>query len=226
MAASWRGRLYVVGGYGEGTGRLRSAFVLDGDEWKRLPDLPYVLAAGGAAVVGNTLYVVGGVAGPQDRSVLVRRALALDLARAGARWRFVPGPTGREHLGVAATGGRIYAVGGRSAGLDTNTRLAETWRPGERRWTRLPPVPDARGGTGLGAGGGKLVSAGGEKPTGTIPTVYSYDIAQRRWTKLPDLPTPRHGLGVSILDGRAYVIAGGRVPGFAVSDVVEIIELE
>jgi non-specific serine/threonine protein kinase len=192
--------------------------------WKPLPQLPYGLAAGGAAVVGSTLYLVGGVAGRPDQAIHPAKALALELARP-TRWRFAPGPTPREHLGVVATGGRIYAAGGRTAGLDTNEALLETWAPGEPRWRRLPPVPEPRGGTGLAASGSILVSVGGEAPDGTIAPVYAYDVARRRWTRLPDLPTPRHGLAVVATGGKLYAIGGGRQPGYAASDVVEVLTL-
>jgi non-specific serine/threonine protein kinase len=219
FAAGSRGRLYVVGGYGD-AGRLRTAWVLDAGGWQPLPPLPYGLAAGGAAVIDGKLYLVGGVAGAADRSVLVRRALALDLARPD-RWRFAPGPTSREHLAVVAARGRLYAIGGRTAGFGTNTRLVETWRPGERGWRRVAPLPEARGGTGAAVVHGQIVSVGGEAPPGTIASVYAYDLARARWRRLPDLPTPRHGLAVAALGGRIYAVAGGRTPGLAVSDVNE-----
>jgi non-specific serine/threonine protein kinase len=219
FAAGWRGRLYVAGGYGD-TGRLRNAWVLASGAWRPLPPLPYGLAAGGAAVIAGKLYLVGGVAGPADRAVLVRRALTLDLARPD-RWRFAPGPTSREHLAVVAAGGRLYAIGGRMAGFDTNARLFQTWRPGERGWRRLAPLPEARGGTGAAVAHGQIVSVGGEGLAGTIASVYAYDLARARWNRLPDLPTPRHGLAVAALGGRIYAIAGGRTPGLAVSDVNE-----
>ena len=122
---------------------------------------------------------------------------------------------------MVAAGGRLYAIGGRTAGFDTNTRLVETWSPGERGWRRLAPLPEARGGTGAAVVNRQIVSVGGEAVTGTIASVYAYDLARARWRRLPDLPTPRHGLGVAALDGRIYVLAGGRTPGLAVSDVNE-----
>lgn len=221
LAAARRGALYVAGGYDAG-GRSRQAWTLAAGRWRALPDLPYPLAAGGAAIVDGRLYLVGGVAGAPDRSVLVRRALVLDLARP-TRWRFAPGPTSREHLAVTVARGRVYAVGGRSAGLDTNTRLVQSWRPGERRWRTHAPLPTARGGTGAATVGGTIVSVGGEQPSGTIATVYAYDVSRDVWRRRPNLPTPRHGLGVASAQGRVYVAAGGRVPGLAVSDVVESI---
>jgi N-acetylneuraminic acid mutarotase len=218
LAASWLGRLYVAGGYGAGGARLRTAWVFDGGKWRPLPPLPYGLAAGGAAVVAGRLYLVGGVAGAPDRSVLVRRALSLDLARP-SRWSFVPGPTNREHLAVAVAHGRVYAIGGRTAGFTTNTRLVESWAPGEARWRSEPPLPEARGGTGAAVVGDEIVSVGGEAPSGTIAGVYALEVKTRRWRRLPDLPTPRHGLAVAASGDRVYAIGGGRTPGLAVSGV-------
>jgi N-acetylneuraminic acid mutarotase len=175
-------------------------------------------------VAGN-LYLVGGVAGPANRSVLVRRALVLELAHP-LRWRFAPGPTGREHLAVTTAEGRIYAIGGRSAGYDTNSRLVQSWRPGTPKWQTKAALPEARGGTGAAAIGGTILSVGGEAPSGTIGSVFAYDVSDDAWRRLADLPTPRHGLGVAAFGGRVFAIGGGRTPGLAVSDVAESLALD
>jgi N-acetylneuraminic acid mutarotase len=219
LAAGGEGRLYVAGGYGP-SGRVRDAWVLGQGRWRSLPPLPYGLAAGGAAFLGKKLYLVGGVAGASNRSVLVARVLVLDAAHPD-RWRFAPAPKVREHLAVTVAAGRIYAVGGRTAGYDTNLALVESWRPGERAWRKEAPVPEPRGGTGAATVGGMIVSVGGEAPAGTIATVYAYDVSRHEWRRLPNLPTPRHGLGVAGAAGRVYVIGGGRTPGLAVSSVNE-----
>jgi non-specific serine/threonine protein kinase len=219
MAATWRGRAVVVGGYVARGAPSDRAFVLEGERWRELRSLPAGRAAGGAAVIGNTLYVVGGV-GPAG---LARAAFALDLRR--GRWRQIPAPTPREHLAVTSTGGRVYALAGRTAGLNTNLRTFESWKPGTRRWMRLAPVPTSRGGTGATAVGRTIVSIGGEEPGGTIERVYAYDTRTRRWRRLPDLPTPRHGLGVTTLGRTVYAIAGGPQPGLTTSGAVEFIRL-
>jgi N-acetylneuraminic acid mutarotase len=219
MAASDRGRLYVVGGYGIARERRTAAYVLERGSWRRLRPMPEGRAAAGAAVVGSRLYVVGGV-GP---SGLARRALAYDLRL--DRWSSLPGPTPREHLAVTASGGRIYALAGRRAGIDTNLTALESYAPGARAWAPLPPIPDPRGGTAAAAIAGRIVSVGGEEPQGTIAEVFAYEIAARRWRRLADLPTPRHGLGVVAAGGRVYAIAGGRDPGLAVSGVNEFLPL-
>ena len=157
-----------------------------------------------------------------------RRALARDafvLSLESGRWMRIPGPAPREHLAAAAWGGRVYAIGGRAAGIDTNTTRFEVYDATARRWRRLAPLPGARGGTGAAALAGHIVSVGGEEPAGTIRTVYSYDIRRHRWSRLPDLPTPRHGLGVVAAGGRIWTLAGGPVPGLTVSGAVESLRL-
>ena len=215
-AASANGRVYVAGGYGGDRSPLKTVFVLERGAWRALAELPDARGAAAAAVAGGKLYVVGGIDG---RGGLARVAFALDL-RSG-RWSRIPGPSPREHLAATASGTRVYALGGRSAGIDTNTTRFEAYNPVTRRWTRLAPIPQARGGTGAALVNGNVVSVGGEQPQGTIESVYAYRLSTARWRRLPDLPTPRHGLGVVSHGGRVYVVAGGPVPGLTVSGAVE-----
>ena len=208
MAAAGGGRLYVFGGYGAG-GAGRDAYVLDGSRWRRLPAMPFARAAGGAAWVDNVVYVVGGI-GPRG---VARSMLAYDIR--AKRWRTLRGPEPREHLGVTAMHGWIYAVGGRVAGVPFST--VERWSPRVRRWQRLAPLPEPRGGTAAGVANGYVVSAGAESSAGTSAAVYAYTPRTKRWRPLPDLPTPRHGLAVIGVDATIHVIGGGPQPGLSVS---------
>jgi non-specific serine/threonine protein kinase len=222
MAVGSEGRLYVLGGYGHDGRPRRAAYVFTEGRWQALPRLPFPRAAAGAGVVRGRIVVAGGVVqtnGPR----LARKALSFDLGK--RRWSVVPGPTPREHLGVTSFGGTVYAVAGRTSGLDTNLSFFESWRLGDRRWRRLPPVPDPRGGTGAAALNGRIVSVGGEEPGGTIREVYAYSITSARWQRLDDLPTPRHGLGVAAFGGRVYVIGGGPEPGLTVSGANETLRI-
>jgi non-specific serine/threonine protein kinase len=221
--AAWRGRMVLAGGYGANRQPLRDAFILENKRWRRLPAMPESRAAAAAAVVGDTLYVVGGVAETPLGRDLARRAFALDLRT--RRWRTIAGPSPREHLAAAATTGRVYALAGRLAGLDTNRGDLEVYDAAARRWRRLPSIPDPRGGTGAAGLNGRLVSVGGEAPTGTQRLVFAYDPKTRRWRRLPSLPTPRHGLGVVALNGRVYTLAGGPQPGLFVSDANESLKV-
>ena len=139
----------------------RPSFFFSG-RWHGLRRLPAPRAAAGAAVVGQRLYVVGGVVAPGR---LAPRMLVLDL-RTG-RWSFAPGPSPREHLAVTAAGGMVYALAGRSGGMNFTT--FEAYSPARRNWRPLPPVPYPRGGTGAAVVGRRIISVGGEESAGTIP---------------------------------------------------------
>ena len=219
MAVGAGGRLYVLGGYRAFGQPLRNAWVLQGGSWRALARMPFPRAAAGAAVVDAKIVVAGGV----GASGLARKAVAFDVRT--RRWAVLPGPTPREHLGVTSLAGTVYAVAGRTSGLNTNLTLFEAYRPGDRRWRRFPPVPDPRGGTAAAALAGIVVSVGGEEPGGTIAEVYAYSVAARRWQRLDDLPTPRHGLGVAALGGRVFVIGGGTEPGLSVSSANEALRV-
>lgn len=221
MAAGYRGRVYVAGGYGPGRSSLTTLFAFTGDGWTRLAPMPEQRAAGGAAIVNGKLYVVGGttsstIGGP---STLAKTMLVYDIA--ADRWSTRRGPTPREHLGVTSLGGKIYAVAGRTAGFDTNMRVMEVFNPRTGRWSKLPRVPGRRGGTGAAGTGRWIVSVGGEATSGTIRTVFRYDVKRRRWSRLPNLPTARHGLGVAAVGRKVYVIGGGTSPGLSVSQANE-----
>ena len=220
MAVGVGGRAYVLGGYSESGAVLRSVFVLDQGRWRSLPRMPFPRAAAGAGVSGRRIVVAGGIG---EGRRLARNALVLDLRT--RRWSVAPGPMPREHLGVTSLAGVVYAVGGRTAGLDTNLLHFESFRPGDRAWMRLQPVPDARGGTGAAGVAGQIVSVGGEEPGGTISEVLVYRVAERRWVRTDDLSTPRHGVGVAAFAGRVFVIGGGPQPGLTVSSANEALRL-
>jgi non-specific serine/threonine protein kinase len=220
MAASYRGRLYVVGGYSGAGQTLRATFMLTGRRWRRLAPLPAARAAAGAAVVDGRLFIIGGVRRP---GTLARVAYALDLRR--HRWATLPGPTPREHLAAAALGDKVYAIAGRLGGIDTNLTVVESFTPGARTWSAAPPVPEPRGGTGATRAGGRLISIGGEAPGGTTDSAFAYDPMAKQWDRLPDLPTPRHGLAVVGIGSRVYVIGGGPRPGLFVSGANESLDL-
>jgi N-acetylneuraminic acid mutarotase len=219
MAAGAAGRLYVVGGYGRGRA-LATGFVLRGGRWTPLPPMPAPRAAAGAAILGGKLYVVGGVEAPGR---LARDAFTFDLR--AARWSVIRGPRPREHLAAAALGDRVYAVAGRTGGLDSNLDVVEAFDPRSGRWRAVPPVPGTRGGTAAAASAGRLVSAGGEEPGGTISAVYAYSPSTRRWRQLPRMRTSRHGLGLVGWRGRVYALAGGPQPGLTVSGANEVLTL-
>lgn len=219
-AASAGGRLYVAGGYGNPPNFFRrDAFVLDGARWRRLPRMPGARGAAGSAIVGGKWYILGG----RTTGGLARQALVFDLST--RVWSTMPGPTPREHLAVTAANGKLYVLGGRLGGADSNLDVFEVGDPSTGTWKRLPPVPEARGGTGLAAAGSVLVSVGGETLDRTIGAVYGYDLGSNEWKRLPDLTSARHGLAVAAVGRRVYAIAGSPVPGCGTAATNEYLDV-
>ena len=220
-AASWRGRVFVVGATAKTASPCATAFVYDGSTWRRLPRPPEARgAAAAAATAAGRLYVVGG----RDEAGSRRRPWSWTCAR--FRWRTLRSvPTQREHLAATAHAGLVYVVGGRRAGYDTNLTAFEVLDPRTGRWRALPRLPSATGRhRRRGArGADRLCRRRGA--CGTIASVWAYDVRTRRWSRLPDLPTPRHGLGVVTHGGKVWAIAGGQQPGLTVSGTVESIGL-
>ena len=55
-------------------------------------------------------------------------------------------PTAREHLTSATTNGKLYVIGGRTAGMSTNVDANEVYDPANNKWTILQPMLSKRGG--------------------------------------------------------------------------------
>lgn len=216
MAAAVGGRVFLFGGNAAG-GASSAAFELVGERWVRLPDMPEPRSAGGAAVLDGKVVVAGGV----SREGLATISLLFDPGE--KTWSPLPGlAVPREHLGVTAAGGRVFAVGGRRP---NNVGDVEWYRFGADAWTRSSDLPTPRGGMAA-AGDRRMVFAvGGEDPSKTFNEVEMLSIEGDRWSTLPPISAPRHGLGVVVAGGRLWVLCGGRTPGLSVSGITESIAL-
>ena len=136
-------------------------------------------------------------------------------------------PVAREHLAATSDGaGRTFVLGGRVGGLDRNLAVVDLVAgSGEAPSGRSASFRRKRGGVAafwwpsLGA-----CLAGGESPGGTNPQVECM-AADGTVTRLPDLGVARHGIGAAVVDGRAFVVLGGRQPGLVTSDVTEALRL-
>ncbi len=127
-AAYLQGRAYLIGGF-DGRQALREVDVLDLDagedaEWQRGPDLIEARAGLGAAVIGDTLYVVGG--GWSEPTAFCERLVAGD-----GRWQQweMPVAGAWRNMGVVADDTTIYAMGGwKDAILATVFRYQAVYR--------------------------------------------------------------------------------------------------
>jgi hypothetical protein len=221
MAVAYRGEPWVIGGWvPDGDSRTTSGRVLrlhDG-RWQDAAPLVHPRAAGGAAVVGDRIVVLGGI----DQE-LVRPTEVFD----GSRWRAAASiPVPGDHIAAVSAGGYVYAVGGRDRGPDQNSGALQRFDPGTGRWARLPDMPSRLAGAGVASAGGRIHVVGGEDVTSASPVVQVYDIASRAWSTGPELPAGRHGLAAAVVGSRLYAIAGASAGGHESStDTVEVLSL-
>lgn len=220
--------LYVVGGLGDLL-EYRSVaadsmwrYDFDSKTWEELPPMPTARGAHGAAIVGDTLYAIGGRDGPDSYDTVE----AYDIERGVWSSRApLPGP-GRDHLGVAAMGGYVYAVGGRR---DDAVEFDDFYRydPRTDTWTELPPLPVATSGANLDRVGNELVVSGGEGSENQWVTgrTYAFDPARGSWRRLPSSPRPKHGQASAGYRDRLYVLGGSRCGGSTPVDTIESLQV-
>jgi len=142
-------RVVVAGGFDTGereglhvTTRVDAFDIADG-MWVGLPDAPVAWTNSNLAVIGATLYLVGGLAGPEGMSEARGDAYLLDPSDQGWKPIAAMAPAdARGAAGVASSPGRIYLLGGVSSTQVLDTCLeyditADAWAP-------LPPLPEPR----------------------------------------------------------------------------------
>ncbi|MFN8149189.1 MAG: PQQ-dependent sugar dehydrogenase [Candidatus Nanopelagicales bacterium] len=226
---AWNGKLYVAGGAsGPFSGAVTETWVYDpvADAWTAGPPLATARAGAGAALVGSTMYVVGGM---DNTGASLTSVEKLDLSTFSA-WTSAPSlSTPRDNPGVVAIGTTLYAFGGRtrlSNGTEVDGTLAttEALASGASSWVAKASMITGRRTMAAAVVNGKAYLAGGEiTPTaGAFPQNEQYDPVTNTWAAMPNLPTPRHGMAVGVLNGQIHLVSGGVVGGTSFSSVHEV----
>jgi N-acetylneuraminic acid mutarotase len=214
-AATVGGRIYYLGGIDLATGD-RDTDRVDiydpaTDSWAPGPALP---ADGGknhlaTAVVGDTLYVLGGfnvdaVGGLHGNA----RTWALDAAGWHSR---ADQPIARGGATAELIGERIFVAGGGPNELQSVTDLW-AYDPRTDSWSTQAAMPTARQHVASCLFQDLMLVAGGWVGTDkqVLGAAELYDPTADQWTTLPDLPTARGGLAAATVGGICYVIGGER----------------
>ncbi|MBK7538073.1 MAG: kelch repeat-containing protein [Myxococcales bacterium] len=202
------GKVVVIGGFSGSQGVLAAVQVFDvaSCTWSMGPPLPSPLHHANAAVVGDTIYVLGSLI--ESEFIAAGSAWAWAPARSAA-WTALPAmPAGTERgsAAVGAIGDQIYLAGGlRGDALAT----LSSYHVGTGAWTELPPLPVERDHACGAAVAGKLYVIGGRRRTlGSISgAVYEYTPGGA-WRQRATMPTPRAGVACGVVGGRVVVVGG------------------
>jgi len=215
MAVDYHDELVVLGGFTSNGNELAAdtsaeVYRLRDGRWESLPRLLHPRAAGAAAVVGNSIVVVGG----RDTQALVRPTEIFD----GTSWHDAPAPpVPGDHLAAVTVGTSVDVVGGRALNAAENTAALQQFDPAHQHWTKLRDMPAPRGGLAAVYVDGRIITAGGEG----VGTVYgdcdAYDVKAGTWSALASLHTPRHGLVMAAVGPRIFAIGGATRPNHTAS---------
>ena len=113
--------------------------------WEKIAPLPAPRSSHDAVVLDNKLYVAGGwnLSGGTNKPIWPANALVLDLKRPQYGWREFPQPFQRRALALAATGGRVYCIGGMDN--DNQPTLAvDLYDTKTGKWLKGPELPTGK----------------------------------------------------------------------------------
>lgn len=232
--ASYQGKIYAFGGFvlprsgPPAWVPVNNAWQYEPqkDSWKALAPLPTRRGSAVAAVVGDKIYVIGGVttpAGAEDLGISpARPQLCLGTVEeydpAANTWRERTAmPTPRNHAAAGVVDGKIYVIGGRVGaafiGLASDISVVEEYDPATDKWgAPRARMPTARSAMGVGVHGGRIYVAGGEYQDphlmATFRAVEAYDPASNTWETMPFMPVSRHGLAAGVIGNRLHLVGG------------------
>jgi N-acetylneuraminic acid mutarotase len=217
-SASYNGKIYAIGGFDKDRKATNTLYIYDpvADKWEKGKNMPTKRAASTAQFIGGILYVVGGMNGQEgsDSENPLRTNEAYN-PETNKWFKKSPMPTARHHLGSAVIGGKLFAIGGRIATLNTtsniimNVNANEMYDPVHDTWTKLQPMALKNSGLGIAAVNESIYVFGGQSPLGTsYRNTAEYNPKFDNWTAGSSLPTGRLGLQAVNLDDKIYVIGG------------------
>lgn len=186
--------------------------------------LPRPLVSFGAAVAGDSLYVIGGSIGKRHQysTESVSRAFyRLDL-RDGTTWDEPTEGVGRQSVALVSDGEKVYRIGGMEpqnqpgdpARTPSVSEVA-AFDPSSGTWTQLPPLPEPRSSHDAVILDGKLYVIGGWNLRidgaplwHSTAHVMDLTVANPSWRSLPSAPFQRRALAVAAVGGKVFAIGG------------------
>ncbi len=211
------GKLYRIGGFtaknaeGEDKDLWSQADVAAFDpakkEWIPMPPLPEPRSSHDAAVIGDTVYVVGGwkLQG-QAPSEWHNTAWKMDLSSSQPTWQPIANPpVTRRALAAAAHNGKLYIIGGMlEKGGPTTT--CSVYDPKTNLWSEAPSIS----GEGMNGFGASAFATGGDLYVSTHHgQLQRLNADGTAWQIVKQLPTDRFFHRMLPVDDENFVIVGG-----------------
>lgn len=190
--------------------------------WRSTAEPPHLLTGrenAGAALVGDTVFVVGGLS--LDGDVL---GTVEALAGSSSSWSSVPAlPIPVHRPAVTAFGDELYALGGfTETSVSSATDAVQVYDRTTNQWRVAGSLPEPVGGAAAVTAGARIYLIGGAGPTGTVGRFLAYSPSTREWHELPAMPTPRHSLAAGAIGARIHAVGGFDGSALAVHEVYDL----
>jgi YD repeat-containing protein len=180
--------------------------------WTPKCDMDISLEQMGAAVIGDTIYVAGGVTGDIGIGWYRSDLRAYDM-NSNSWTTKTPMAYNRWNLALETVNGKLYAIGGQSD-PSGYINYVEEYNPATNSWTNKTPSTSSFGPTARMASAvynDEIYLFGGENPSSGISTVKAYKPSTNSWVTKTSLPTAVIGAGAATLNGKIYVAGGDSI---------------
>ncbi|MCA9087952.1 MAG: DUF4198 domain-containing protein [Planctomycetaceae bacterium] len=197
-------------------------YVPGAKSWTDLPSLPEPRSSFDAAVLDDTIYVVGGWAlDGESESKWHDTAWMMNLKGEPLAWEPVPAPPfERRALALAAFNGKLYAIGGMNSDAEA-TREVDVFDPATGKWSQGPDIIGDDGLTGFGA---SAFATGGALYVTTIKgQLQRLNQDGQGWTVVGQTPTARFFHRMLPLAENQLLMVGGASMQTGKFEAVEVL---
>jgi len=207
-AAAINGKIYVVGGIGDGVLDLVEEYDPRTDSWRQRSPMPTPRFSLAVIATGGRLYAIGGQNGQDTLDTVEVYDPRTD------SWASVDSlPVASSRLAAVVVKGKIYAIGGftRSSGSPEIIGTVQRYDPKAGVWDLLSEMPTPRSSYAIGTIGRHIYvmyGASPESPGGGGPFDL-YDWVADSWAPTVRLNTDFIGPAGAVLRRKMYVIGGG-----------------
>ncbi|OBK76702.1 serine/threonine-protein kinase [Mycobacterium sp. 1274761.0] len=169
-------------------------------DWRTLPDAPTERLMMAWAVLGDEIWVAGGMRHGEYLSTVQSYN-----TKTGEWQEHPPLPVPLHHATAAAYRNQMVVIGGASDNLADASNKVFAFRDG--KWDELPELQHPRAAAAAAVVGDKLIVVGGQNDKQLVTSTEVFD--GEKWTQAADLPTPREHLA-AVSDGTYVYTVGGR----------------
>ncbi|MCU0344752.1 MAG: T9SS type A sorting domain-containing protein [Ignavibacteriaceae bacterium] len=209
------GKVYIAGGISTEAGVWPTTMLVydkADSSWTTIP-LPDTLVRAWhtSCVVGNNLYLIGGVI-LQGTTWNSTNEVYMFNTYNGEWTQKNPMPTDRCNLSCSLIDNKIYVVGGmhyiNNVPDYNGLKKIEVYDLATETWSTLPDMPTYRWGLSIVAFDNKIYVFGGRSLSIRHTALDVFDPQDSSWTTVTNIPTPRYQLATCVIDSSIYAIDG------------------